>query len=96
MHREQAGRPIVPQNQTISAILVLGRVAVGDRLLQAGIRELEAQRGTPVRIDEIYRRLELAEGTPPRSTPGQVVGTTDLPTADTFRASVRWPRRARR
>ena len=34
MHRERAGVPVAPQNQTISAILVVGRVSAGERLFR--------------------------------------------------------------
>jgi len=46
MHRESRGILHGIQNQTISAILVLGRVPVGDRLFNVRMREREAELGS--------------------------------------------------
>lgn len=63
MIRESKGRPVEPQNQTISAILVLGRVPVGQRLFWGDIRRREAARKAPFDLDEILAEIELAVGT---------------------------------
>lgn len=44
MHQERAGAVVGVQNQTISAIIVLGRVAAGERLFHT-MREREASQG---------------------------------------------------
>ena len=56
MHRERQGVPYAPQNQTISAIIVLGRVPAGERLFHARLGELEAQLGDSF---DLYARLPL-------------------------------------
>jgi hypothetical protein len=63
MHRERAGVPVAPQNQTVSAILVLGRVAAGERLFHAELRQREAQSGQRVGVEELLQELELTRGT---------------------------------
>jgi hypothetical protein len=45
MHRERQGVPYAPQNQTISAIIVLSRVPAGERLFHAHLRDIETQLG---------------------------------------------------
>jgi hypothetical protein len=45
MHKESRGVVVAPQNQTISAIIVLGRVAAGERLFHAEMRAREARHG---------------------------------------------------
>src|SRR5206468_108423 len=64
MHREREGVAIPPQNQTISAIIVLGRVPVGERLFQAEMRVREAQHGQRFELMELLRQAELARETP--------------------------------
>jgi hypothetical protein len=75
MHQERGGVVMAPQNQTISAIIVLGRVAAGERLFQAYMRDREAQDGRRMELEELFRELELAPGTPrdPRRRPLRVV-----------------------
>ena len=63
MIRESKGVPVEPQNTTISAILVLGRVPVVERLFWADLRRREAGRGGAFDIEEIFAELELAAGT---------------------------------
>jgi hypothetical protein len=63
MHRERHGTPVAPQNQTISAILVLGRVAAGEQLLQAELQVLKAQKGRALSFDEMLDAHERALGT---------------------------------
>jgi hypothetical protein len=64
MHRERAGAPFAPQNQTVSAILVLGRVPAGQRLFHHEIREREAQQGKRFQLEEIIQRMELDKESP--------------------------------
>lgn len=45
MHRESKGVIYGVQNQTISAIIVLGRAPIGDRLFHAHMLDVEAQMG---------------------------------------------------
>jgi hypothetical protein len=68
MHRERTGIPFAPQNQTISAVIVLGRLPAGQRLFQAEMREREAQQGRRFEVEEFCRELELAMGTPRDAT----------------------------
>lgn len=92
MHRERSGVPKNPQNQTISAITVLGRVAAGERFFNADIRTLEQRERGPIDLEERLQKLELASGTPCdfRHRPLRVVvhenpyGRIPLP-ADLFR-----------
>jgi hypothetical protein len=63
MHRERSGVPVAPQNQTVSGIIVLSRVTVGERLFNAEMRAREERNG-PVGLEERFRELELASGTP--------------------------------
>lgn len=63
MHRERHGTPFAPQNQTISAIIVLDRVATGERLLQAELRALATQKGQALSVEEILAAHERAQGT---------------------------------
>ena len=64
MTRERSGTPKNPQNQTISGIIVLGRVAVGERTFHASIRALEQRDQRPIGLEERLQKLELASGTP--------------------------------
>ena len=64
MHRERSGTPKNPQNQTISGIIVLGRVAAGERSFHASIRALEQRDQRPIGLEERLQKLELASGTP--------------------------------
>ena len=63
MHRERGGVPVAPQNQTISAILVLQRFPVGQRRFAAWVKEIEQQRGAKLNIEEILGEAEAASGT---------------------------------
>jgi hypothetical protein len=63
MHRERSGTPKNPQNQTISGIIVLGRVAAGERLFAADIRAVEQREQRSIGLEERLQRLELANGT---------------------------------
>jgi len=64
MHRERAGVPFAPQNQTISAIIVLGRVPAGERLFDADMRQRETQQGRRFELEEFVQELELVKQTP--------------------------------
>jgi hypothetical protein len=64
MHRERSGVPAAPQNQTISGIIVLGRLSAGERLFHADIQAREEREGRPIELEERLRNLELASGTP--------------------------------
>ena len=63
MHKEHQGVAVAPQNQTISAILVLGRVPVGERLFHAELREREARQGRTFTIEERLKALEATRCT---------------------------------
>ena len=63
MHKEHQGVAVAPQNQTISAILVLGRVPVGNRLFHADLREREVRQGREFALEERLRELEASQGT---------------------------------
>jgi hypothetical protein len=63
MIREAHGRQVAPQNTTISAILVLCRVPVGERLFWADLRKREADRGKPFGREEIWAHLIHARRT---------------------------------
>lgn len=63
MHRERDGVPIEPQNQTISAILVLQHVRVGERRFMADLRNRERERGKKFELEEFWEELRKARGT---------------------------------
>lgn len=64
MHRESKGVVYAPQNQTISAIIVLDRVPAGDRLFQAHLSDLKAQLGDAFDIWTVVRpELEASRWT---------------------------------
>ena len=63
LHREHQGVAVAPQNQTISAVLVLGRVPVGNRLFHADLREREVRQGRKFALEERLRELEASQGT---------------------------------
>ena len=63
MHKEHQGVAVAAQNQTISAILVLGHVPVGDRLFHADLREREVRQGRKFALEERLRELEASQGT---------------------------------
>lgn len=75
MHRHRRGVPVEPQNQTISAILVLDRVPVGEGLFRAALQERERQIGPPLAVEEIGKECESAKCTlrDPRRRPLRVV-----------------------
>jgi hypothetical protein len=53
-----------PQNQTVSAILVLGRVPVGERLFREAIAKRQRELGRDLPLDEIVAELNKTVGTP--------------------------------
>ena len=61
MHRERSGLPKNPQNQTISGIIVLGRIAAGERLFNAEIRALEEREQRPIDLEEPLRKTGTGE-----------------------------------
>jgi len=63
MHRERDGVAVAPQNQTISAILVLGRVPAGERLFWTDLRRREAESGTTFPVTELLEELRRARWT---------------------------------
>ena len=104
MHQERQGVIVGPQNQTISAIIVLGRVAAGERLFHAEMREREARLGRRHDWDEFSLELERARLTTkdPRRRPLRVVvhenpyARIPLPSDSVSRPlgrALRWPRR---
>jgi hypothetical protein len=64
MHRERDKIPVAPQNQTVSAILVLGRVALGERFFRAHVQERECREQRLLSIEERLAEVELAQHTP--------------------------------
>jgi hypothetical protein len=60
----RAGVPIAAQNQTVSGIIVLGRVAAGERIFNAEMQAREEREGRRFELEERLRELELASGTP--------------------------------
>jgi hypothetical protein len=62
MIRERRGVPVEPQNTTISAIVVLGRVPVGERLWLAEVRSREAAIGRKFTFEETWASAEQAAG----------------------------------
>jgi len=63
MLKYQNGSPVRPQNQTISAILVLNFLPVGRIRFDAYIDELEAKRGQQVGVEEYTNLIEELRGT---------------------------------
>lgn len=63
MPKEHQGTAVAPQNQSISAILVLGRVPVGERLFHAELREREGRRGRAFELEVLLKELEAAQHT---------------------------------
>ena len=63
MHRERGGVPVAPQNQTISAIVVLEQFPIGQRRFLSFVKQMEQQRGTKLAIDEVINETERASGT---------------------------------
>lgn len=63
MHRERSGVPVAAQNQTVSGIIVLGRVAAGERLFEAEMQVREEREGRRLELEERLRELELLSGT---------------------------------
>ena len=74
MHRESKGAVVAPQNRTISAIIVLGRVAAGRRLLHAHLKRQEALLGRRFDFEELAAELKAHKGTgsDPRHRPLRV------------------------
>ena len=64
MHRERAGQLFAPQNQTVSAILVVGRVAAGERLFNEQLRQREAKEARAIGLEERLNEAELAAWSP--------------------------------
>lgn len=62
MIRWLKGVAIAPQNQTITAVLVLGRVPVGERLFWAAIRQRQRDIGRDLSLEEILAEAEAATG----------------------------------
>jgi hypothetical protein len=63
MHRERGGVPVAAQNTTLSAVLVLQHLAVGRRRFGGHVREIEAQQGRKLALEEHLRLMEQASGT---------------------------------
>lgn len=62
MIRWLKGVALAPQNQTISAVLVLSRVPVGERLLWRAIKQRQQEIGREFGIEEIVAEAEAAVG----------------------------------
>ena len=63
MHRERGGVPFAAQNTTLSAVLVLQHLPVGRRRFTGHVREIEAQQGRKLALEEHLRLMEQAAGT---------------------------------
>lgn len=64
MHRERQGVPYAAQNQTISAIIVLGRIPAGERRFQSHLAEVRARVGDSFALEtHLLPELEGARGT---------------------------------
>jgi hypothetical protein len=56
-------RPLQPQNTTISAVVVLGRLMVGQALCFAWLKEEEQKLGRPMTWAESFNAIESCAGT---------------------------------
>lgn len=63
MHRERQGVPIAPQNQTISAIMVLQQFPIGERRFRAEVRRREQECGAKLELEQYYELIDQAQGT---------------------------------
>jgi hypothetical protein len=63
MHRERNGVVIESQNTTISAIVVLQLLAVGNSRFQVEVKAQERQLGRPLKYEEFFRLVDLSRGT---------------------------------
>jgi hypothetical protein len=63
MHREKNGVAIEPQNTTISAIVVLQLLAVGNSRFQIEVKTQEQQLGRSLKYEEFFRLVDLSGGT---------------------------------
>ena len=63
MHRERVGVPVAAQNQTVSGIIVLGRVAAGEKLFDAAMQAREEREGRSIEWDERLQELGMVSGT---------------------------------
>src|SRR6266446_636216 len=56
-------RPMVPQNTTISAVIALGRLLVGQKLCMAWLKEEEQKLGREMTFEESVAAMETCRGT---------------------------------
>jgi hypothetical protein len=63
MVREHQGQPVEPQHQTISAVLALRHLPVGQERFRAARNERERGLGRPLSMDEYWAEVESARGT---------------------------------
>ncbi len=60
---ERQGVPVDAQNQTISSVIVLQNVAVGQRRFRKGLKQREKELGRSLTLEEFQRELDRAHGT---------------------------------
>jgi len=63
MHREKNGQPIQPQNTTISAIVVLELLAVGNRRFEMEVAKRQQALGRELSYEEFFNLVEESRGT---------------------------------
>lgn len=63
MHRHIAGKPVAPENTTISAILVVERYRIGEKRFRLFVHEKEIELGRDLGIDEFWKLMQDSEGT---------------------------------
>lgn len=64
MHHEADGKPVAPKNQTISSVIVVQHLAVGQERFGSHCRQVERSSGRKLGDDEFLRLLDDAKGTP--------------------------------
>ena len=81
-------RPLKPQNTTISAVIVMGRLSVGQELCLASVREKEQKLGRKLAPDELFVAIQSCAGT------AQDASRTELRVVvhENPYARVSWPR----
>ncbi len=63
MLRYTSSTPVAPENTTVSAILVIQRLAAGARRFRVSVRRKESELGRQLGVEEFFAKLKKAEGT---------------------------------
>jgi hypothetical protein len=63
MHKHQAGTPFAPENQTISAVIVVERFLIGEKRFQLYIHEREQALGRELEVKEFLELANQSAGT---------------------------------